>query len=64
MQGSIRPETVITALAVMSEARERLARDVAPGDFELAKRIATAEGSLRGALIQALPERVEVRGAA
>ena len=64
MNAGLTPEAVISALAVMAEARSRFARDTAPGDFELGKRIAVAEGRLREQLMQALPEEIAIRSAA
>lgn len=60
----LRVDTLVATLGVMGEARERLARDVAPGDYDMAKRIAIVEGALREQLRTALPERVELRPAA
>lgn len=62
--GAITPEVVIEALVVMAEARARLGRDTAPGDFEIAKRVAVAEGRLREQLMQALPKDLPIRSAA
>ena len=60
MNPGITPEAVISALAVMGEARQVLANS----NFGLASKIAIAEGRLREQLMQALPREIDVRSAA
>lgn len=64
MNAALTPEAVISALAVMGEARQALAgrprEHRLPADFEIAERIAVAEGRLREQLMQALPKNLEL----
>jgi hypothetical protein len=61
MNPSINAGALADAVKVMAEARQELAKSKTPGHYELATRLAIAEGRIAGALKFA---DIEIRSAA